>query len=165
MPTGTPIPGSGGQTAYKSVDGTVSKGIEFELNGALTDNWQLTFGGSRYIADDEDGTAVNPSQPRTSLKLFTRYQLPMLPELTVGGGARWQNKTWQDLDNGPNGVKQITQDGYTVVDLFTRYQVTKNFSVQGNLNNVFDEEYYDYLGSYGVYGAPRNFSVSGSYSF
>lgn len=164
--TGTTIPGSGGQTAYKSIDGTVSKGIEFELNGALTDNWQLTFGGSRYIAEDEDGNAVNPQQARTSLKLFTRYQLPMLPELAVGGGARWQNKTWYDFETpGPQGVKQIAQDGYTVVDLFARYQVTKNFSVQGNLNNVFDKEYYDYLGTYGVYGAPRNFSVSGTYSF
>jgi outer membrane receptor protein involved in Fe transport len=43
--------------------------------------------------------------------------------------------------------------------------VTKDFAVQANLNNVFDKEYYDYLGTYGVYGAPRNFSVSASYSF
>lgn len=164
--TGMTIPGSGGQSAYKSIDGTVSKGVEFELNGALTDNWQLTFGGSRYVAEDEDGNAVNPQQPRTTLKLFTRYQLPILPEVTVGGGARWQNKTWYDFETpGPDGISQITQNGYTVVDLFTRYQVTKNFTVQGNLNNVFDKEYYDYLGTYGVYGAPRNFSVSGSYSF
>ncbi|WP_044177550.1 ferric-rhodotorulic acid/ferric-coprogen receptor FhuE [Phytobacter massiliensis] len=163
--TGQSIPASGGQTAYKSVDGTVSKGVEFELNGAITDNWQLTFGASRYVAEDEDGNAVNPGQPRTTAKLFTRYQLPMLPALAVGGGVRWQNKTWNDIDNGPNGVSRITQDGYTVVDLFTRYQVTKNFAVQGNINNLFDEEYYDYLDTYGVYGAPRNFSVSASYSF
>ncbi|XNM70361.1 hypothetical protein ACLK1Y_06060 [Escherichia coli] len=25
-------------------------GVEFELNGALTDNWQLTFGATRYVA-------------------------------------------------------------------------------------------------------------------
>lgn len=49
--TGTPIPGSNGETAYKAVDGTVSKGVEFELNGAITDNWQLTFGATRYIAE------------------------------------------------------------------------------------------------------------------
>jgi outer membrane receptor for ferric coprogen and ferric-rhodotorulic acid len=164
--TGTTIPGSGGQSAYKSIDGTVSKGVEFELNGALTDNWQLTFGASRYVADDENGDAVNPQQPRTTMKLFTRYQLPMLPELTIGGGARWQNKTWYDFETpGPNGTSKITQNGYTVVDLFSRYQVTKDFAVQANLNNVFDKEYYDYLGTYGVYGAPRNFSVSASYSF
>ncbi|ELY5815191.1 ferric-rhodotorulic acid/ferric-coprogen receptor FhuE [Cronobacter turicensis] len=162
--TGVIIPSSGGQTAYKSVDGTVSKGVELELNGALTDNWQLTFGASRYIAEAGDGVAVNPDQPRTTMKLFTRYQLPSLPALTVGGGARWQTKTWQDIA-GPNGDTRINQNGYTVVDLFTRYQATKNLAVQANLNNVFDKEYYDYLGTYGVYGAPRNFSVTASYSF
>ncbi|EGT5682503.1 ferric-rhodotorulic acid/ferric-coprogen receptor FhuE [Cronobacter turicensis] len=162
--TGVIIPGSGGQTAYKSVDGTVSKGVELELNGALTDNWQLTFGASRYIAEAGDGVAVNPDQPRTTMKLFTRYQLPSLPALTVGGGARWQTKTWQDIA-GPNGDTRISQNGYTVVDLFTRYQATKNLAVQANLNNVFDKEYYDYLGTYGVYGAPRNVSVTASYSF
>ncbi|EOY5416161.1 ferric-rhodotorulic acid/ferric-coprogen receptor FhuE [Cronobacter turicensis] len=162
--TGVIIPGSGGQTAYKSVDGTVSKGVELELNGALTDNWQLTFGASRYVAEAGDGVAVNPDQPRTTMKLFTRYQLPSLPALAVGGGARWQTKTWQDIA-GPNGDTRINQNGYTVVDLFTRYQATKNLAVQANLNNVFDKEYYDYLGTYGVYGAPRNFSVTASYSF
>ncbi|ELY6224971.1 ferric-rhodotorulic acid/ferric-coprogen receptor FhuE [Cronobacter muytjensii] len=162
--TGVTIPGSGGQSAYKAVNGTVSKGVELELNGALTDNWQLTFGASRYVAEDDEGLAVNPDQPRTTMKLFTRYQLPMMPELTVGGGARWQTKTWQDFV-GPNGDTRITQGGYTVVDLFTRYQATKNFAVQANLNNVFDKEYYDYLGTYDVYGAPRNFSVTASYSF
>ncbi|MDK1186146.1 ferric-rhodotorulic acid/ferric-coprogen receptor FhuE [Cronobacter turicensis] len=162
--TGVIIPGSGGQTAYKSVDGTVSKGVELELNGALTDNWQLTFGASRYIAEAGDGVAVNPDQPRTTMKLFTRYQLPSLPALTVGGGARWQTKTWQNIA-GPNGDTRISQNGYTVVDLFTRYQATKNLAIQANLNNVFDKEYYDYLGTYGVYGAPRNFSVTASYSF
>ncbi|EOC1454393.1 ferric-rhodotorulic acid/ferric-coprogen receptor FhuE [Cronobacter sakazakii] len=162
--TGVIIPGSGGQTAYKSVDGTVSKGVELELNGALTDNWQLTFGASRYVAEAGDGVAVNPDQPRTTMKLFTRYQLPTLPALTVGGGARWQTKTWQDIA-GPNGDTRISQNGYTVVDLFTRYQATKNLAVQANLNNVFDKVYYDYLGTYGVYGAPRNFSVTASYGF
>ncbi|UXD97010.1 ferric-rhodotorulic acid/ferric-coprogen receptor FhuE [Cronobacter sakazakii] len=162
--TGVIIPGSGGQTAYKSVDGTVSKGVELELNGALTDNWQLTFGASRYVAEAGDGVAVNPDQPRTTMKLFTRYQLPTLPALTVGGGARWQTKTWQDIA-GPNGDTRISQNGYTVVDLFTRYQATKNLAVQANLNNVFNKVYYDYLGTYGVYGAPRNFSVTASYSF
>lgn len=161
--SGEYIPDSGGQMAYKPVD-AVSKGVEFELNGALTDNWQLTFGATRYVAEENDGTAVNPDQPRTTLKLFTRYQLPMLPALAVGGGVNWQNKTWRDVA-GPNGDERITQGSYALVDLFTRYQVTKNFAVQANLNNLFDKEYYNYLGTYGVYGAPRNVSVSGTYSF
>lgn len=163
--TGVKVPGTN-QDAYTSVDGTVSKGIEFEVNGALTDNWQMTFGATRYIAEDQDGNAVEPRQARTTMKLFTRYQLPMLPDLAVGGGVNWQNKTWDDstYSRGPNG--EVPEQGsYALVNLFSRYQVSKSFSVQANLNNLFDKEYYDYVGSYLVYGAPRNFSVSAKYTF
>nr|WP_252098957.1 hypothetical protein [Escherichia coli] len=58
--------------------------MEFELNGAITDNWQLTFGATRYIAEDNEGNAVNPNLPRTTVKMFTSYRLPVMPELTVG---------------------------------------------------------------------------------
>lgn len=161
---GTPVNGNPGETAYKSVDGTVSRGIEFEVNGALTDNWQLTFGASRFVAEDQNGDAVNPDLPRTTMKLFTRYQLPMLLEVTVGGGVNWQNKTWQDA-NGPNGNTRIEQGSYALVDLFTRYQVSKNFALQGNINNLFDKEYETWLSDYVVYGAPRSFSLTASYNF
>lgn len=157
------IPGTN-QYSYHSVDGVVSKGVEFEVNGALTDNWQMTFGATRYVAEDKDGNAVEPGQARTTMKLFTRYQLPMLPALTVGGGVNWQNKTWDDTSIGPNGDK-AEQGSYALVNLFSRYQLTKQLSVQGNVNNLFNKEYYDYVGSYLVYGAPLNFSVSAHYSF
>ncbi|MGY5957473.1 ferric-rhodotorulic acid/ferric-coprogen receptor FhuE [Kosakonia sp. BK9b] len=154
-----------GESIYESLDGVVSKGIEFELNGALTDNWQLTFGATRFVAEDKDGKTVSSDQPRTTMKLFTRYQLPMLPDLTIGGGVNWQNKTWNDA-TGPSGsTDRAVQGSYALVNLFSRYQVTKNLSVQANLNNLFDREYYDYVGSYTVYGAPRNFSVSANYDF
>ncbi|WP_455818465.1 ferric-rhodotorulic acid/ferric-coprogen receptor FhuE [Pseudomonas cerasi] len=150
--------------AYDDVD-AVSRGVEFEVNGALTDNWQMTFGASRYIAEQRDGTAVMPEVPRTTAKLFTRYRLPMLPDLTVGGGVNWQNKTWATVAGGPAGSDYIDQSPVTLVNLFSRYQVTKQVSVQANINNLFDKEYYDYMGTYVVYGAPRNFSVSANYSF
>ncbi|MBA1909526.1 TonB-dependent receptor domain-containing protein, partial [Escherichia coli] len=53
--TTIPIPGNNGEFAWKSTDGTVSKGVEFEVNGAITDNWQMTFGATRYVAEDNEG--------------------------------------------------------------------------------------------------------------
>ncbi|SUB16105.1 Outer-membrane receptor for Fe(III)-coprogen, Fe(III)-ferrioxamine B and Fe(III)-rhodotrulic acid [Pantoea agglomerans] len=46
---------SGNEQAYDAAKGAVSKGAEFELNGALTDNLQLTFGATRYVARDKSG--------------------------------------------------------------------------------------------------------------
>jgi outer membrane receptor for ferric coprogen and ferric-rhodotorulic acid len=152
---------------YEGKSGVVSRGVEFEVNGALTDNWQMTFGGTTYVAEDRDGENYNSQLPRTSFNLFTSYRLPMLDQLTLGGGVNWQSKTYKDV-GGPdgNGTWRARQGSYALVDLFARYDVTKNLSVQGNLNNLFDKEYDENVGSGGiVYGSPRNFSVTASYRF
>jgi len=161
--TGRTIQGST-DVAYESVDGTVSKGVEFEINGALTDNWQMTFGATRYVAEDNQGKAVNPQLPRTTVKLFTSYRLPAMPELTVGGGVNWQNSVYTYQDT-PYGTWRASQGSYALVDLFTRYQVTKNFSLQGNLNNLFDKTYDTNVEGEIVYGEPRNVSLTASYQF
>ncbi|VUS60947.1 FhuE receptor [Klebsiella pasteurii] len=162
--TGGQIPGSNGEAAYKTVDGTVSKGVEFEINGALTDNWQMTFGATRFVAEDNEGNAVNPNLPRTSVKLFTRYRLPVMPELIIGGGVNWQNRVYKDTAT-PYGTFRAEQGSYALVDVFTRYQVTKNFAVQGNVNNLLDKTYDTNIDGSIVYGEPRNFSITASYQF
>ena len=164
--TNSLVNGSSNETAYYGAKGAVSKGIEFEMNGAVTDNLQMTFGASRYLAEDANDNAVNPQLPRTTVKLFTSYRLPMLQDLTVGGGVNWQTHTWKDI-GGPNGVGTIhaEQGSYALVDLFARYRFTKQLSVQGNLNNLFDKKYSTAVGATTVYGAPFNASVSVNYNF
>ncbi len=162
--TGQPIPSLPNETAYTEADGVTSKGVEFEINGALTDYWQMTVGATRYVAEDNDGKAFNPNLPRTTVKLFTSYNLPMLQQLTVGGGINWQNRVYQDVAT-PYGTFRAEQGSYALVDLFSRYQVTKDFSVQANLNNLFDKEYDTNDGQSYIYGAPRNFSVTANYRF
>lgn len=165
QPTGGVVPGTSGESAYEAVDGAVSKGVELEINGALTDYWQMTFGATRYVADDKDGNAVNPNLPRTSIKTFTSYRLPMLQELTVGGGVNWQNSTWANVSTA-NGNLRSEQGSYALVDLFARYQVTKQLSVQANIDNLFDKKYDTNVDSRSyVFGEPRNFSVSANYRF
>jgi outer membrane receptor for ferric coprogen and ferric-rhodotorulic acid len=152
------------EQAYRETEGAVSKGAELEVNGAVTDNLQLTFSATRYVARDKDGR-FNSYAPQTQLKLFTRYQLPMLPELTLGGGVNWQNRVYKDV-TGPDGETQrLHQSSYPLVDLFARYQLTRQLAVQANVSNLFDREYYSYLDDSAVYGDPRNLSVSLNYQF
>jgi len=87
-----------------------------------------------------------------------------MPELTVGGGVNWQNGVYTYQDT-PYGTWRASQGSYALVDLFTRYQVTKNFSLQGNLNNLFDKTYDTNVDGEIVYGEPRNVSVTASYQF
>ncbi|WP_455818940.1 ferric-rhodotorulic acid/ferric-coprogen receptor FhuE [Pseudomonas cerasi] len=161
--SGTFVNGSSEQ-AYVAAKGAVSKGAEFELNGAVTDNLQMTFGATRYVARDTSGR-FNSNMPQTSLKLFTRYRLPMWQDLTIGGGMNWQNRTFQDA-TGPDGeVQRVYQGSYPLANLFARYQVTKQLAVQANVDNLFDRAYYSWGSDYVVYGEPRSYSVNLSYAF
>ena len=151
------------EQAYTAVKGAVSKGVEFELNGAVTDNLEMTFGATRYVARDAEGR-FNPEQPQTSLKLFARYQVPALPDLTLGGGVNWQNRIFDDVTGADGETVRVYQSSYPLASLFARYQLTHQVSVQANINNLFNRTYYSYLNNY-VYGAPRIASVSLSYQF
>lgn len=143
--------------------GARSKGAEFELNGALTDNLQMTFGATRYVASDSEGR-YNPDQPQTDLKLFTRYRLPVLQALTIGGGINWQNRVFEDVTAPDGSTQRVYQGSYPLASLFAHYQINKQVSVQANVNNLFDRTYYTYMSGY-VYGEPRNFSVNVAYQF
>ena len=147
--------------------------MEFELNGAITDNWQLTFGATRYIAEDNEGNAVNPNLPRTTVKMFTSYRLPVMPELTVGGGVNWQNRVYTDTVT-PYGTFRAEQGSYALVDSLYLFQsdrigMTMSNGIflcrQGNVNNLFDKTYDTNVEGSIVYGAPRNFSITGTYQF
>lgn len=152
------------EQAYTATKGAVSKGAEFEINGAVTDNLKVTFGATRYVARDSDGR-FNSRMPQTQFKLFSRYQLPMLPELTVGGGVNWQNRTFQDVTGADGETTRVYTGSYPLANLFARYQVSKQLAVQANVENLFDREYYSWLSDYAVYGEPRSYSVSLSYAF
>lgn len=154
-------------SVYEGKSGVVSRGVEFEVNGAITDNWQLTFGGTTYLAQDRNGDTLETQLPRTSFNLFTRYRLPMHDKLTLGGGINWQSKTYKDIGAPDgNGTWRARQGSYARVDLFARYALTDNLSLQANLNNLLDKAYDENTGEGGiVYGEPRNVSVTASYRF
>lgn len=160
--TGEPvIGGTGGETAYVAARGTVSRGFEFELNGELAPGWNATFGASRYVAKDINDADINTNLPQTTLKLFTSYTPQSLQELTVGGGANWQNRIYYAVP----AYGRIEQDGYALVSAFVRYRISPEFSVQANLNNLLDKKYYSQINGYGAFGDGRNGSITFTWSF
>ena len=159
--TGEPVPGSQNEFAYRAARGTVSRGFEFELNGELATGWNATFGASRYVAKDINGADINTNLPQTALKLFTSYTPQSLQELTVGGGANWQNRIYYPVP----AYGRIEQSGYALVSAFVRYRISPEFSVQANLNNLLDKKYLSQINGYGAYGDGRNGSLTFTWSF
>ncbi|WP_225580223.1 ferric-rhodotorulic acid/ferric-coprogen receptor FhuE [Pseudomonas sp. PDM16] len=164
--TGYSIPGDPSSPAYYATDGATSKGVEFELSGALTENWNAFFFATHYSAKDADDNNVNTQLPRTMARLFTTYRLPgEWNQLTVGGGANWQSHIYYD-NVGPQGQRQEQSD-YLLANLMARYDITPQVSAQLNVNNLFDKKYQTAVNWYGqgMWGTPRNLLASLSYKF
>ncbi|MHA4968598.1 TonB-dependent siderophore receptor [Pseudomonas extremorientalis] len=161
----TPIPNN---YAYKSSK-AVTKGYELEMSGEIAPGWQLQAGYTHKVVRDDKDVKISTFEPEDQVKLYTTYKLKgNLDKLTVGGGVRWQSVGWQDIYNTPHGgYEEFSQEAYWLVDLMTKYQISKNLSATLNVNNLFDKHYYTNIGFYNsaAYGEPRNFMVSTRWDF
>ncbi len=152
---------------YRAISGTSTRGLEAEVSGEVASGWNL-FGGYTYReSHDKDGERVQANQPINLFKLGTTYRLPgNLSRLTVGGNLTWQSESFATREISGTTYKAY-QDPYAVVGLLARYQVDEHLSLGLNLNNLFDQKYYDGLGTFnsGSYGEPRNAMVNAKWSF
>lgn len=158
------VPGSSDQ-AYYGADGTVSKGYEIDLNGEITEGWRVSLGWSQFEAKDANEVKVNTIYPRKSAKIYSTYTFG---KFTLGGGANWQSETYSATTNPLTGnPDKISQNAYTLVNLMGRYKVSKDLSLQVNINNLFNKEYYANVGFYDqvFYGEPLNVVASVKYTF
>ncbi|ENU38027.1 TonB-dependent siderophore receptor [Acinetobacter johnsonii] len=155
---GTIMDGDEVKNIYGSADGVESKGFEIELDGKLTDKWDMSFGVAHFNAEDANGKKVQTTAARTSANLFTKYTLD---RWSFGGGLNYKSEAYKDETAG-----RITQDAYVLANLMAAYQVDQNIKLQLNVNNLFDEKYYEGLGKNSmVYGAPRNATLTFRYQF
>ena len=143
---------------YSSTDSVESKGFEIELDGKITNNWDMSFGVAHFNAEDANGKKVQTTAARTSANLFTKYTLD---KWSLGGGLNYKSEAYKDETAG-----RITQDAYVLANLMAAYQIDQNIKLQLNVNNLFDEKYYEGLGKNSmVYGAPRNATLTFRYQF
>ncbi|RZA22938.1 MAG: TonB-dependent receptor, partial [Proteobacteria bacterium] len=166
-------------SCYEASGEVRSQGIDFELQGALTDNWQVG-GGYTYARVHTLKDSANPQNenqrydtdiPEHLFKVTTTYRFQgPLEKLRVGGTLSWQSRLYNDVDLADGGSYRLEQGSYAVTDLMAGYQVSRNLDLQVNANNVFDRKYYNAIAtstSYGgdSYGNPRNLMLTAKYSF
>ncbi|ENO86767.1 TonB-dependent siderophore receptor [Thauera linaloolentis] len=156
-----------GSWAYEAIKGVKTTGYEFELSGELLPGWQA-HAGYTHKSSRRTGKRVSTWEPEDQLSLYTSYKIPThIAPLTVGGGARWQSKSWNTLSNPiRGGSERFTQKSYWLVDLMLRYQINQNLSASLGVNNVLDKKYFYNNGIYSyIWGEPRSANVSIRYDF
>jgi outer membrane receptor for ferric coprogen and ferric-rhodotorulic acid len=162
-----------GAQAYKTGTGVETDGIDIEVAGALTPDWNV-YAGYTYLhlrRTDADGR----SDPSHLFKASTTYHLSgALDRLTIGGGVIAQTNiraTSTPAGIPVNGVSRAASDvnwsGYAIWNAMARYDMTDDTSVTLNANNLFDKHYYTRYGFYAgaIYGDPRNLSLTLATSF
>lgn len=142
-------------------------GIEFELSGSITPNWEIT-GGIAFM-DGEIVTGPPATQGKVPLgvaeisgSLWTVYKTG--GGFEFGGGVRGQKGTWLTDTNVPDS--QIPT--YVVLDAMVGY-VAPSWEVRINGYNLTDKTYY--IGGYNnrpdrvLPGAPVSGAVTFTYRF
>jgi outer membrane receptor for ferric coprogen and ferric-rhodotorulic acid len=132
-----------------------SKGIDLDVSGAITENWQASAGYTYahvvYKKDaDNQGDRFNPEMPQHLFKLNTSYRFPD-QKWRVGGTVTAQTNTY------PSGYTTFQQSGYAVFDAMLGYKVNEHIDTRVNFNNILDKTYYSGVGFASLnYGDPRN---------
>lgn len=146
-----------------------AKGFEAEMSGELAPGWQSQAGFTHKVIRGSDDEKISTWEPEDQLSLYTTYKFKgPLDRLTIGGGARWQNRSWQNIYNrAKDQYQDFSQDAYWLVDAMARYQVSEHLSTTLNVNNLFDKQYYTNIGFYNTayYGDPRNVMVNTRWDF
>ncbi|RXF70993.1 TonB-dependent siderophore receptor [Hansschlegelia zhihuaiae] len=170
---------SGPFNAQTQIGEVRSRGVEFEAQANLSENWKLLGAFTAYDLEILKGDSAR-LDPLTGLPLSLKGQQPYLvPEviasafldytftqgglkgLSLGGGVRYVGKSEATQD--PNTV---TVPSATLFDVAVRYQ-WDNYKISLNVTNLFDKRFVS--GCQGInvcsYGEARRALVKANYTW
>ena len=137
------------QLGVVTVDGnTQVEGFELGAVGRITREWQVIAGYSRLeseLKETRDGSGTGaarvsfqgnelPNTPHHAASLVTTYRF--LRDYEIGGGVNYIDERFVTTSN------QTKVDSYLRTDLVAGYHRPR-YDVQLNVQNLFDEEYFD----------------------
>lgn len=146
-------PTSGDLSIVLDGEATVD-GVELGVVGKLTEKWQITAGYSYLKSEISKTTNLNelgnqlPNTPPHNFTFWSAYDLTR--DWTVGGGATYQAKAFANTGN------TAYVPDFWKFDAMASYKIDKKSSIQLNVYNLTDVEYYaQYYGGHAVPGSGR----------
>ncbi|MBR0715022.1 TonB-dependent receptor [Bradyrhizobium liaoningense] len=170
-----PVPGRTGFGYFQNVGSTRRQGLEAEVNiksPTLTFSASyafidarfldaLTLGSNSPFADADGNIQVSPGNqipavPRHRVKVGVEYALT--DAWKVGGNALFVSSQYFVGDESNQFAKLPS---YTVFNVHSSYQVTKNVTFYGRIDNIFDNRYATYGQFFDTTAVP-NFTNGGA---
>ncbi|PWJ60498.1 iron complex outermembrane receptor protein [Dyadobacter jejuensis] len=151
--------------------GERSRGVEWDIAGYITPNWQINASFSyidAIITHDADESLIGARKqntPKQSANLWTRYNFgnsSPLKDLGLGFGLQYQGNKLPWFD------RTFTIPAFTVFDAALYYNPGRsNMQIAVNAGNLFNKNYWlgaqNYLRLFP--GAPRNGMITLTYKF
>jgi catecholate siderophore receptor len=153
----------------------VAKGGELIATGYITPAWEIVAGYAYTFTEITRSPTTGPTSdlgkplanvPRHTANLWTTYKLPF--DLVVGGGLNVVSSRFaSSTPSNVGGVAFMKETpGYWVVGLMARYPLAPHVSLQLNLNNLTNNQFYDLLHpSHVVPGAGRTALLTLNFSY
>jgi catecholate siderophore receptor len=147
------------------VEGSRTRGVEVQLTGDLTERWSISTGyaylDGEVRFDDNSGNDGNRTR-QTPENMFSIWNnLAINQKLRVALGATYQDSFFVREDN------RVKVPSYVRVDAAAYYDFTDTVTLQLNIENLLDENYFPDAHSNNNIstGRPLNASLSISASF
>jgi catecholate siderophore receptor len=126
-------------------------GFELGAQGRLTEDWQIS-AGYTHLDDEVIKSAPGaapvgsrlPNVPRDTFTFFTEYRIAGTP-FEIGGGGQFVSDRLAQ-----NTAPLRAVPSYWSFDVMAKYDISQKMSLQLNVNNIFDELYYDGLHNFHV---------------
>jgi len=153
------------------------RGIEAQIQGQITDKWDISAGysylqgdqvatsdvldgaGQVVIAQGEDNGLILRELPEHTFNIWSNYQVT--PRFGLGAGLTYQDESF--ADNGNN----VTLPSFVRVDAAAFYDLNDKIRLQVNIENLTDTEYFPnaHTANNITVGAPLNakFTISGRF--
>lgn len=119
---------------------TRTKGIEAQLAGRILPHWQMSLGYALQEGEVRSATASAPAGrrlpqlPRHQIALWSRYDVTRT--VGVGLGVTHQSSSFATISNA------VLLPAFTRVDTALFWDVTPALSLQVNVENLFDTDYF-----------------------
>lgn len=118
-----------------------TQGIELSSLTILPSGWRIELGYSWFDADVEVSSPETPLEPNTPPHQASAGVVYTAPRFDAGGRVRWVHEfDWV------SGVFAGPVPSYTVVDVQTNVQLTRQLTLGVDVANLFDNDHYEMFG-------------------
>ena len=127
-------------------------GAEFEIQGHLTDRWELlssyTFMHSEVVKSQFYPASVGSqlaNVPENLFNIWTEYRLPRGWEVGGGGNFVDSRTASSTVPNDPTTGLPKEAPSYWVANAMAKYEISDRLSAQVNVFNLLDRNYIDQI--------------------